>query len=68
VWFFHGDHTNGEVMARFSGTDIPPELTTWAHQTLMWFVSDGSRQGQGWTAQIEFIGSETPGAPDSPED
>jgi hypothetical protein len=41
-------------MAAFSGSSLPPELTTWRNQVLVWFVTDGEREGQGWRATVRF--------------
>jgi len=54
VYFFNGEKTNEKVMAGFSGSDIPPELTTWRNQVLVWFLSDGKNQGKGWQAVYSF--------------
>ncbi len=54
VLFFDGAGTHERVMARFSGSSLPPELTTWRNQVLVWFVTDGEREGQGWRATYRF--------------
>jgi hypothetical protein len=41
-------------MAAFSGPNLPPELTTWRNQTLLWFVTNDSVQGKGWKTQVTF--------------
>jgi hypothetical protein len=41
-------------MAIFSGPEIPPELTTWGNQALVWFVADGQNQSRGWQAEYRF--------------
>jgi hypothetical protein len=53
--FFDGAGTHEDIMAIFSGPDIPPELTTWHNQVLVWFVTDTDVQGQGWTAHYRFV-------------
>jgi len=55
VYFFNGAGTHEDIMAVFSGTEIPPLLTTWSNQVLVWFVTDGDVQGQGWTAEYRFL-------------
>ncbi len=52
--FFNGESTNGEIMAIFSGPTLPPVFTTWSSQVLLWFVTDGENEGQGWKADYEF--------------
>jgi len=54
VYFFNGDKTNEKIMAGFSGPKIPPELTTWRNQVLIWFVTNGQNQGKGWKAEYSF--------------
>ncbi|MDH3256727.1 MAG: S8 family serine peptidase [Nitrospinota bacterium] len=55
VYFFNGSKTNEKIMAGFSGPDIPPELTTWRNQVLVWFVTDSKNQGKGWKAEYRFV-------------
>lgn len=55
IYFFNGDRTNAPIMAVFSGTNIPPELTTWSNQVLIWFVTDGQIQGDGWELRYTFV-------------
>jgi hypothetical protein len=55
LYFFNGAGTHEKIMAVFSGPDIPPELTTWSNQVLVWFVTDGKNQGKGWTAEYRFV-------------
>jgi serine protease len=55
VYFFDGAGTQQtNIMAGFSGPKIPPELTTWSNQVLVWFVTDGKNQGNGWKADYSF--------------
>ena len=54
LYFFDGSGTHEKIMAIFSGPNIPPELTTWRNQVLVWFVTDGKNQGKGWKAQYRF--------------
>ena len=55
VFFFDGAGTHEDIMAIFSGPNIPPELTTWHNQVLVWFVSDSEKQGKGWRAEYRFV-------------
>lgn len=57
IIFFDGARTNEEMMAIFSGNELPPELNTWRNQVLVWFVSDGQNQGNGWRARYRFTDS-----------
>jgi len=54
VYFFHGSGTHEKIMAMFSGPDIPPELTTWGNQVLLWFVTNGVQQNKGWQVEYSF--------------
>ena len=55
VYFFDGSGTHEEIMAIFSGPNIPPELMTWHNQVLVWFVSDAKKQSGGWRAEYRFV-------------
>ncbi|MDA3898751.1 MAG: S8 family serine peptidase [Desulfobacteraceae bacterium] len=55
VYFFDGGGTHEDIMAIFSGPNIPPELTTWHNQVLVWFVTDSEEQGKGWRAEYRFV-------------
>ena len=55
IYFFDGAGTHEQIMACFTGPDIPPELTTWRNQVLVWFVTDGQNQGMGWKAEYRFL-------------
>lgn len=54
LYFFDGAGTHEKIMAAFSGPNLPPELTTWRNQTLLWFVTNDAVQGKGWKAQVTF--------------
>jgi len=54
VYFFNGKGTHEKIMAVYSGPRIPPELTTWSNQVLVWFVTDGKNQRKGWKAEYHF--------------
>jgi hypothetical protein len=54
LYFFNGSGTHEKIMAIFSGPNLPPELTTWRNQVLVWFVTDGKNQGKGWKAEYIF--------------
>jgi hypothetical protein len=55
VYLFDGAGTQEPIMARFSGHERPPEIRTWRNQVLVWFVTDGDRQGRGWKAEYRFV-------------
>lgn len=54
IHFFDGAKTNEQVMALFSGNELPPVFTTWRNQVLVWFLSDAETEGQGWSATFTF--------------
>ena len=54
IHFFDGAGTHEKMIAIFSGSKLPPELTTWRNQVLIWFVSDEKNQGKGWEAHYTF--------------
>jgi len=54
IYFFNGTGTHEDIMAIFSGHEIPPVLTTWSNRVLVWFVTDGDVQGKGWKAEFRF--------------
>lgn len=55
IYFFNGAGTHQDIMATFSGNELPPELSTWNNQVLVWFVTDGQNQGHGWQAEYHFV-------------
>jgi hypothetical protein len=61
VYFFNGSGTHEDIMAGFSGPEIPPEFKTWSNQVLVWFVTDGDVQGKGWKAEYRFRDPDPPG-------
>lgn len=49
VWLFDGIGTLPEnIIAKFSGTNIPPSITSRTNKVLVWFVTDGHNTGMGW--------------------
>ncbi|MFW1678337.1 S8 family serine peptidase [Pontibacter sp. JAM-7] len=56
LYFFNGTTTEQRnMMAIFSGTELPPAFTSWSNNVLLWFASDGKQQGQGWQISYQFI-------------
>ena len=55
IYFFNGSGTHEQIMAIFSGQELPPELSTWSNQVLVWFVANGQNQGRGWQANYRFV-------------
>jgi hypothetical protein len=55
LYFFDGPGTNAPIMAILSGGELPPVFTTWRNQVLVWFVTDGQTQGNGWSTRYRFV-------------
>lgn len=66
VYFFNGSAANETIMAIFSGSNIPPQLTSWRNEVLVWFVTDGQNQGNGWQAKYTFQDKPNPAAEGAP--
>lgn len=67
LYFFNGSGTHEKIMAIFSGQNIPPELTTWENKVLVWFVTNGENQGQGWQGEFTFIDKDKAQYPTPPK-
>lgn len=56
VYLFDGDSPIPENMiAKFSGPNIPPVVTSRTHQVLVWFVTDGQTTAPGWTLEYTVV-------------
>jgi serine protease len=55
VYFFNGAGTHEDIMSISSGQVLPPTLTSWSNQVLVWFVANGENQGQGWRTEYSFV-------------
>jgi serine protease len=56
VWVFDGTSTLQEnLIAKFSGTNKPPVITSLSNQVLIWFLTDGSTVGKGWKLKYEPV-------------
>lgn len=51
VYVFDGDKTNGKIIALYSGPNIPPPVTSFHNKMLVWFVTNETMHGNGWTAK-----------------
>ncbi len=55
VWLFDGYLTNPDhLIAKFSGPEIPPSITSRTNKVKVWFVTDSKRTGGGW--ELHFKG------------
>lgn len=56
VYFFEGESTIPDNMiAKFSGPELPMNITSRTNKILVWFVTDGSISAEGWTLKYSFI-------------
>lgn len=56
VYLFDGTSTIPENMiARFSGPDIPPEVISRTNEVLVWFVTDPQISGKGWQLEYQWV-------------
>ncbi len=56
VWIFEGTATLPEnLLAKFSGTTLPPVINTFGNQALVWFVTDPKTTGRGWELQYSAV-------------
>ena len=55
VYLFNGTTTNAPILAMFSGPAIPPSVTSWSNQVLIWFVTDEFNNYKGWKLHFEAV-------------
>lgn len=56
VYLFEGRSSiPANMLAKFSGPDLPPVVQSRTHEVLVWFVTDDQRTGQGWTLHYKTI-------------
>ena len=56
VYIFNGDATLQEnLLAQFSGNNLPPVITSFTNQVLIWFATDKSVTGRGWTLHYQAV-------------
>ena len=55
LYFFDGEGTHETLLGVLSGTERPPVFRSWNNKTLLWFVSDGKHQAQGWTIDARLV-------------
>ncbi len=56
VYIFNGDATLQEnLLAQFSGNNLPPVITSFTNQVLIWFATDKSVTGKGWTLHFKAV-------------
>ena len=56
VYLFSGNSALPEnIIAKFSGSNIPPVVSSGSNQVLIWFVSDAKKNGAGWKLNFEAV-------------
>jgi hypothetical protein len=56
LWFFDGTSTLVEnLLAKFSGSNKPPEITSLSDHLLLWFVTDKGTTGKGWSLRYKVV-------------
>ena len=56
VWLFDGEAAIPEnIIAKFSGPDIPPAVTSGTNKVLVWFVTDENVTGKGWKLKYTLV-------------
>jgi len=56
VYLFDGESTiPGNMIAKFSGPDIPMIVTSRTNKVLVWFVTDASITDQGWVLKYHTV-------------
>jgi hypothetical protein len=55
VTIYNGPTIQNEVLGSFSGSDLPPVITSTSNEVLVVFVSDGSGTAKGWLAEFTAI-------------
>jgi len=56
VWLFDGYDTQPEnIIAKFSGSGIPPAIISRTNRVKIWFVTDQKRSGKGWHLQFKGL-------------
>lgn len=56
LWIFDGHETHQEnLIAKFSGNNTPPAITSLSNTLLIWFLSDSTITGKGWKASYILV-------------
>jgi hypothetical protein len=55
VWLFDGFHPQPDnIIAKFSGSELPPVVTSRTNQVMLWFVTNQTNTAAGW--ELQFTG------------
>ncbi len=56
IWVFAGARAlNENLLAKFSGENRPPIITSNTNEVLLWFVSDNTKTGSGWELVYTWV-------------
>lgn len=56
LWVFEGNKTlNENLIAKFSGTNTPPIITSASNEILLWFLTDNTSTGKGWNLSYSWV-------------
>lgn len=56
IWIFAGSKSLSEnLIAKFSGNNIPPIITSPTNEILLWFLSDGTTTNKGWNLNYSWV-------------
>jgi serine protease len=56
LWVFNGKKSLEEnLMAKFSGHTIPPIITSSSNEVLLWFLTDDTVTGKGWSVNYSWV-------------
>lgn len=55
VYIFSDFGTESPILAIFSGSNLPPQITSWTNRVLIWFVTNGSQNLKGWKLKYDEV-------------
>lgn len=55
VYIFNGNSTKDPILAIFSGPNIPPSITSWTNEVLIWFLTNEENNFKGWKLHYKII-------------
>lgn len=56
LWIFEGEKLLTEnLIAKFSGTNTPPVITSSSSEMILWFLTDKKTTGDGWKLKYEWV-------------
>ncbi|HLP50009.1 MAG TPA: S8 family serine peptidase [Chitinophagales bacterium] len=59
VWLFSGTTTMEEyLLAKFSGSELPPVIVSHTNQVLVWFVTNSEVTAKGW--HLKYVATDEP--------